>query len=51
VTLGDDYDPADFWQPWIGHLFPAIGPQQMADLTFEQIVGMYEFATRNGDGG
>lgn len=47
MRLGDAYDPADYWQPWIGHNFPAIGPGQMAGLTFTQIIGMFEFVTRN----
>jgi hypothetical protein len=50
VRLDDDYDPADFWPAWIGHWFPSIGPQQMKNLTFSQIVQMYEFATGNGGG-
>lgn len=44
------YTPADHWQPWIGHWFPAIGPRDMAGLTFGQIVGMYEFAKSDSGG-
>ena len=35
--------PELFWQPWMAHLFPGIGPSDMHGLYLHQVSGMREF--------
>lgn len=39
-------EPPQFWAPWVGHWYPGITPDRMAEVDIGQFIGMWEFVNK-----